>query len=88
MHSELITDNGMTIMAADTPTHMAQNPGHTVSLSLSGSDEALLKGYWEKLSEGAKITVPFEKAPWGDMFGMLMDKYGIEWLVNATQKKS
>jgi PhnB protein len=88
MHSELITDNGMSIMAADTPEHMAQNPGNTVSISLSGDDEALLKGYWEKLSQAATITVPFDKAPWGDMFGMLIDKFGIEWLVNVTTKKS
>jgi PhnB protein len=28
--------------------------------------------------------VPLEKAPWGDYFGMLVDKFGVNWLVNIT----
>ncbi len=88
MHSELIADNGMTIMISDIPNHMQQKaPGSTVSLSLSGTDEAELKGYWDKLLEGATITVPLAIAPWGDTFGMLTDQFGIDWLVNITAKK-
>lgn len=87
MHSELITDSGMTIMASDAPDHIPYDFGNNVGMSLSGNDEALLKGYWDKLSQGAKIEVPFAKAPWGDTFGMFTDKFGIHWLVNVTAKK-
>ncbi len=88
MHSMLKTDNGMVLMGSDTPPTMPYKSGASVSLSLSGEDETELKGYWEKLAEGAKISAPFEKAPWGDMFGMLTDKFGIAWLVNVNAKKS
>ena len=43
-----------------------------------------MRGYWEKLSEGGRVTLPFEKAPWGDTFGMCTDKFGVNWMVNVT----
>jgi PhnB protein len=55
-----------------------------VSVSLSGEDDSELRGYWEKLTEGASITEPLETAPWGDAFGMLTDRFGISWLVNIA----
>lgn len=87
MHAMLVVENGITLMGSDTPSHIKPNPGATVSISLSGDDEATLKKYWEKLSEGASVTMPLAKAPWGDTFGMLTDKYGIEWLVNIVVPK-
>lgn len=81
MHSQLVTDNGLTLMAADVPSTMGE-PGPNGSISLSGDDEPTLRGYWEKLSEGGTVTVPLEKAPWGDTFGMCTDRFGVDWLVN------
>ncbi len=87
MHGMVVAGNGMTLMASDTPPGMPYNPGANVSISLSGDDEAELKGYWDKLAEGATITMPIATAPWGDTFGMLTDKFGIHWLVNIAGKK-
>ena len=84
MHSVLEADNGITFMASDTPDRMEYKPGTNFSMSLSGDNEAELKGYFEKLSDGGAITMPLEKAPWGDTFGMLIDKFGVSWLVNIT----
>ena len=84
MHSQLITDDGLTLMAADTPNSMDYNPGNNYSVSLSGEDEAELRGYWDRLSAGGTVTMPLEKAPWGDSFGMCLDKYGVSWLVNIS----
>lgn len=83
MHSQLETPSGLTLMAADTPNSMEHNPGSSIAVSLSGEDEAELRGYFEGLSAGGTVTAPFEKAPWGDTFGMLTDKFGINWMVNA-----
>ena len=87
MHAMLTADNGMILMAADTPPGMPYNPGTNIAISLSGDNEEELKGYWDKLSAGAKITMPLDKAPWGDTFGMMTDKFGIHWLVNIAGKK-
>lgn len=88
MHAMLIIGPEMTLMASDTPPHMEYNPGASVEMSLSGesSDEEKLTEYWNKLSEGGTPTVPLAKAPWGDTFGMLNDKFGIGWMVNIAAK--
>ena len=84
MHSMLATEGGLTLMAADTPNSMDYTPGNNHSLSLSGEDEAELRGYWDKLSAGGTVSMPLERAPWGDTFGMCVDKFGISWLVNIA----
>jgi len=84
MHAMLETPNGMVLMGSDTPKSMPHSSGSAISVSLSGDDEALLHGYWDKLSQGAQIAVPLEKAPWGDSFGMLTDRFGTPWMVNIA----
>ena len=84
MHSQLETPDGLVLMGADTPNAMGYQPQAGVSVSLSGDDEARLRGYWERLSEGGTVVMPFEPAPWGDTFGMCVDRFGTSWLVNAA----
>ena len=36
------------------------------------------------LAEGGTVDVPFEQAPWGDHFGQVKDKFGVNWLFNAS----
>ena len=82
----LVSPQGLTLMASDTPNGMEYNPGNNISVSLSGdsADEAELRGYWDKLVDGGTVTMPLESAPWGDTFGMCVDKFGIAWLVNIA----
>jgi PhnB protein len=84
MHSMLITDKGLVLMASDTPNSMEYTPGTNYSVSLSGDDGDELRGYWDKLSAGGAVTMPLNPAPWGDTFGMCIDKFGVSWLVNIT----
>lgn len=84
MHGMLTTDAGLVLMGADTPNAMDYAPAAGFSVSLSGEDEAELRGYWDKLVDGGTVTVPLEAAPWGDVFGMCVDKFGVSWLVNIN----
>jgi PhnB protein len=84
MHAQLETPSGFTIMASDAPPGMPLDEGSSVSISLSGDDADELRGYWEKLSDGAQVTMPLEKQMWGDEFGMLTDKFGMQWMVNIA----
>lgn len=83
MHGMLETADDLTLMAADTPTG-DHKPGNNIAVSLSGDDESELRGYWDKLSEGATVTVPMDKQMWGDVFGMCTDRFGITWMVNIA----
>jgi PhnB protein len=84
MHSQLEADNGITLMASDTPDRMEYKPGNNFNMSLSGDNEAELRGYFEKLAAGGTVTMSLEKAIWGDTFGMCIDKFGVQWLVNIS----
>ena len=88
MHSVLEADNGITFMASDTPDRMDYKPGNNFNMSLSGDNEAELRSYYEKLAEGGTVTMPLEKAIWGDTFGMCIDKFGVQWLVNISPPPS
>lgn len=88
MHAMLEGEHGIVFMASDTPPGMEHHAGASISMSLSGDDEALLRGWWQKLSDGATVTMPLDKAPWGDTFGMLTDRFGICWLVNISPAKA
>ena len=85
MHSQLVTDGGITLMAADTPPEATHAYGDNIAVSLSGADADELRGYWEKLSAAGKVSVPLEKQMWGDEFGMCTDQFGITWMVNIAQ---
>ena len=84
MHGQLETDAGFTLMAADTPPGGTYEPGSSITISLSGDDTDMLRGYWEKLSTGGNVSVPLEKQMWGDEFGQRTDQFGIGWLVNIA----
>ena len=87
MHS-MLESEGIVLMGADTPNTMEYSPAAGISISLSGEDEGALRGYWEKLADGGTVTVPLERAPWGDTFGMCVDKFGVNWMVNIAGSQS
>jgi PhnB protein len=78
MHSQLVVDNGLTLMGSDATERWPFNPGDNFQVSLSGDaeDEAILTGYWNGLIVGANVTAPLSKATWGDSFGMCIDRFG------------
>jgi PhnB protein len=84
MHAQLDTPNGLTLMGADTPNAMPFESGSRITISLSGDDETQLRGYWDRLVEGGRVTLPLEQAPWGDSFGMCTDRYGVNWMLNIA----
>jgi PhnB protein len=88
MHGQLETDSGFTLMGADHPPGEEHQPGNNITISLSGDDADLLRGYWEQLSAGGTVTVPLEKQMWGDEFGACVDQFGAPWLVNISQPQS
>jgi PhnB protein len=84
MHGRLDTEDGLTLMAADTPPGVDRQVGNNITISLSGDDADRLRGCFAQLAEGGTISVPLEKQMWGDEFGQLTDRFGIGWLVNIS----
>lgn len=83
MHGQLTLDDGLVLMAADTPTGMdyvAPTSGVTVAMTGGPEDLDRLRSAFTALSEGGTPGMALEKAPWGDYFGQFTDKYGISWM--------
>jgi PhnB protein len=85
MHAMLETEHGFTLMASDLPPGAEQSPGSAITISLSGDDGDILRGYWKRLSRGGEVAMPLEKQVWGDEYGQCTDRFGISWMVNITQ---
>jgi PhnB protein len=75
-------------MANDVPSDTQYQPMAGCSVSLSGDDGDLLRGYWEKLSAAASITMSMQEQVWGEEFGMCTDKFGVSWVVNISQPQT
>lgn len=84
MHGQLTTPSGFTLMGADAPSTMPTQAGSNITISLSGGEVDELRGYWDRLADGGNVTMPLEKAPWGDWFGQLTDRFGVDWMVNIS----
>ncbi|QNA91884.1 MULTISPECIES: VOC family protein [unclassified Microbacterium] len=83
MHAQLNTPDGLVLMASDTPDGMTYEKPQGISVSLSGNTQARTQEVWDRLSEGATITMPLDTPPWGGTFGMLVDRFGIAWMLHG-----
>lgn len=88
MHGMLEGEHGVILMGADTPNSMEFTPPQGVSVSLSGDDDTVLRSWWDALSASGSVVMPLEAAPWGDSFGMCVDKFGITWMVNIAGEQA
>jgi|SRR5688572_17605625 PhnB protein len=62
--------------------------GNNISLAIGGNDVTAAEGMFEKLSEGGTVTMPMQETFWAERFGMLTDKFGINWMFNIDKPES
>ncbi len=84
MHAYLQND-ALSFMASDGGPMGTIKFGENVHLSINGTDEERLTKIFEGLSEGGTVKMPLAPAPWGDTFGMLTDKFGVQWMVSIGE---
>ena len=85
MHLSL-SGGDINLMASDTVE--ASEKSAKISIALGGDDEEKLTNIFNGLSDGVEVTYPLQKEVWGDMFGTVVDKYGVEWMVNISTEKN
>ena len=66
---------------------MKLNQGNNNYISLSPDTVDDGRELFNKLSDGGKVEMPFEKMFWGDYFASFTDKFGVMWMVNVSDKK-
>lgn len=87
MHGSLEVTDIIRLYASDILEGMSPGPfvvGTNITLALMGDDEQLLRTAFEKLAEDGEIRMPLEKQVWGDVYGQLVDRFGVEWQVNIS----
>lgn len=89
MHICLPIGKNALLMATDALESMGHklNVGDNFSLSVSADSEEEADKLFSALSADGNATVPPQKQSWGDYFGMLTDKFGIQWMVSYDYGK-
>ena len=59
--------------------------GNNISLTIGTKDVDEAERAFERLSEGATIVMPMQETFWAQRFGMLTDKFGINWMINCEK---
>ena len=84
MHVALPIGKGNVLMGTDNLESMGRSfsVGNNFSVSLSAESEAEANRLFDGLSAEGRVEMPLQQAFWGALFGMLMDKFGIQWMVS------
>ena len=90
MHISLPISKETMLMGSDTGGEWAPDfiIGNNYSISISTDDKEKANYYFNKLSEGGQIKMLMNETFWGDYFGMLTDKFGINWMISFNDKKA
>lgn len=85
MHISLPISKETIIMGSDTGGNWAPDlkVGNNFSISVNTKDKAETTRVFNALAEGGNITMPLNETFWNAYFGMLTDKFGINWMVNC-----
>ena len=87
MHVVLPINNNMDLLGSDTMPDHNHILGNNFSLSIITDTKEKAENFFNKLSDGAGVTMPIADTFWGAYFGMLTDKFGTQWLVNYDYPK-
>lgn len=85
MHAQLEVDGKPILMGSD---GLDTKNIQSLTLALGGDNAEELRGYFQKLSQGGQVTQELKIESWGDEFGIVIDKFGITWMVNISAANS
>ena len=83
LHARMVVGDQV-LMASDAPPGRQQEAGG-FSLSISVTEPAEADRIFHALSEKGKVSMPIQETFWAHRFGMLVDQYGIPWMVNCEK---
>ena len=87
MHAELRVGEAR-LMMSDGPGEGAPMAGGAVSVALNFNDAAQLRRSFDALATQGQVIQPVIDAPWGDVFGVVSDQFGVSWMMTAPRPKA
>ena len=90
MHIALPILGGHMLMGTDAPESMGfrVNYGNNVYISLFPDTREETRRLFDALASGGTVEMDLQDMFWGDYYGSLKDKYGVQWMFNCSEKKS
>ncbi len=82
MHSTVRFTDHASIMASDCMPDQPTVNGTSVTISINCDSTESINKFYAALAKGGKETMPLADTFWGARFGMLTDKFGIQWMFN------
>ena len=82
MHIALPIGEGNVLMASDAPEAQKVTIGNNFNISISASSKEEADRLFNRLSEGGQAYMPMANTFWGSYFGMLKDKFDVQWMVS------
>ena len=81
MHGS-VTVGGQELMGGDVaPGHYEEPKGFSLSIQISSAAQA--ERIFQELSKDGRVGMPLEKTFWAERFGMVVDRFGIPWMINC-----
>jgi PhnB protein len=81
LHAWMTVGNAV-LMGSDAPPEHFQTP-QGISVSVQVDDPAEADGVFAALAGEGRVTMPIHRTFWAERFGMLVDRFGIPWMVNC-----
>lgn len=88
MHVSLPIMDGFKLMGTDAPESMGFNLafGNNAYINIMPETRQETERLFNALAEGGVVEMPLQEMFWGDYFGSLVDRFGVRWMFNCSEK--
>ena len=83
LNAQLVLPGGSFLYGCDIPAHIPYDGLKGIMLSLNYDTVEEAESIFNALAQDGKVTTPFSPTFWAKKFGMLVDKYGVAWIING-----
>ena len=87
MHSALRVGDALVMMSDGGPNESVLTPNGNVNVALQFDDPDQARSCFDALATDGKVVQPLIDAPWGELFGVVSDQFGINWMFTSARVK-
>ena len=81
MHGSVTVGDQVLMGADEAPGRYEEPKGFWLSIQITSTTDA--ERIFHELADGGRVVMPLEKTFWAERFGVLVDRFGIQWLINC-----
>ncbi len=86
MHARLVVGDQVLMGSDSPPGHFEKTQGMYVALQIDDPDKA--ERIFAALADNGAVRMPIQQTFWAIRFGMLVDRFGIPWMINCEAKQN